>query len=519
MMAELSSYRSKFTWKEIKDPIYNYIWFNKEVEEPLINSLLVQRLRYILQLQTAHLVYPGAVHTRFQHSIGVMHLAGRMAEDLVDKLVRAYGRRALGDYPAGSLVEAVRLAGLFHDIGHAAFGHAFEAAVLWNPRFRSRIPESVANHERIGYMLIRSIEDDVHGFEERYGLAGLWELLTMILGDEEPGGVVGLARMLIKDSLYPADILDFLQRDSYYTGTREYGYIDYERLVENTYPYMDPPGPFLVLDRKALGELRRYLTAKAAMYEHVYFHSVNRAFDKLLQEIIELGEGELFHLVDAVRGVAEGRIEDYLHITDVYMYSRMLEAARTRRDRLGMLCRQLLIERKPMWKRIGREYRLLPHRGVAAIREILSLAFSSGYRRQVAESITRYIYERIRGRGLEEQDELWTDIVVISPIPTSMLIASTEKPASLSVPIGKIEKGRIVYDRMLNLIEEGMPLSAIIRVYVRRGLYKPELERPIGDALEDAVREVMGIEPIDYGSIVESVRTGGEELGAQKITA
>lgn len=90
-----SQYIHKFTWKEISDPIYDYVYFNREIEEEIINSLVLQRLRYILQLQTAHLVYPGAVHTRFQHSIGVMHLAGLMAEDAISKYLYSMEKNTL----------------------------------------------------------------------------------------------------------------------------------------------------------------------------------------------------------------------------------------------------------------------------------------------------------------------------------------------------------------------------------------------------------------------------------------
>jgi HD superfamily phosphohydrolase len=141
-----TGYVHKFTWKEISDPIYGYAYFNKEIEERIINSLIIQRLRYILQLQTAHLVYPGAVHTRFQHVIGVMHLSGLMAEDMISKILVYYGKEYLEDYKPDSLIQAVRLAGLLHDAGHACFGHAFEEAILWG---NEKILEEVNNHEKI----------------------------------------------------------------------------------------------------------------------------------------------------------------------------------------------------------------------------------------------------------------------------------------------------------------------------------------------------------------------------------
>jgi len=117
---------SRMSWSFIRDPIYNYIDYNKEVEKKVIDSRAVQRLRWLRQLQLAHLVYPGADHSRFQHSLGVMHLSGLFSSHLASELKR-YG--LLNDYSVDYLVEIARLSGLLHDVGHGPFSHAFEEAI------------------------------------------------------------------------------------------------------------------------------------------------------------------------------------------------------------------------------------------------------------------------------------------------------------------------------------------------------------------------------------------------------
>ncbi len=513
-----ASYMHKFTWKEISDPIYGYAYFNKEIEEKIINSLIIQRLRYILQLQTAHLVYPGAVHTRFQHAVGVMHLSGLMAEDMISKILVYYGKEYLEDYKPDSLIQAVRLAGLLHDAGHACFGHAFEEAILWG---NEKILEEVNNHEKIGYKLVRILlEDNIRGFEDTYGLDNLYDILMSILGPDEPREkILKVMRWLVKDSLYPADILDFLRRDSYYTGTNEYGYIDYERLYRNTYPYFENGKVLLLLDRNTWGEFRAYLYAKANMFEHVYYHSVNRAFDKLLKTILLKLDDEL-DFVGRVNSIAKGDPDNYLVLTDVKLYNIMLDKALNDKGELSKLTYRLLIERKPEWKRVGREYILSGHLGPVAVKNILKLIFDRSLRENIARSIKESLYDRLKDKGVDESD-LWVDVLDISPVPRSTLIPGKGSSAGLlTLFIGKKKGLRIVKDRGIYLIEEGIPLMIIFRTYIRRGLHRLEYESIVTETVSNTVKEQLGISEEEYRralrEIYGSINT--EEFEREKIT-
>ncbi len=503
---EFRGYYHRFSWKEISDPIYGYVYFNREVEEHVINHVLIQRLRYIMQLQTAHLVYPGAVHTRFQHSLGVMHLAGLMAEDLLSKIINYYGEEYLEGYSRASLLQAVRLAGLLHDAGHACFGHAFEEIVLFS---RSDLPEEIANHERIGYVLVKNmLEDMLTRFERNYGLDHLYEILLKILGSERPRErIITFMRWIVKESLYPADILDFLRRDSYYTGTHEYGYIDYQRLYKNTYPYIEEDKTLLLLDRNAWGEFRAYLYAKANMYEHVYLHSVNRAFDKLLKEIIEKLDEEI-NFVERVKDILRNKPESYLLLTDAYMYSIMLDKAIRGDGEVGVLTRKLLIERKPEWKRVGREYILASYKGPVAIHHILKFIFNRDYRVKVRRALEEKLMDKLKSRGVEPED-IWVDVVNISPVPESMLLPGKtgEGVKMLTLFMGKRKGTRIVRDQEVMLIREGLPLMTIFRTYIRRGLHRLEYEAIVSETLTQAIEEELRMSGYDkeYERILEEI--------------
>jgi len=310
-----SVFSEKLTWDLIRDPIYDYIPYNKEVEAEVIDTLVFQRLRRIRQLQMAYYVYPGADHTRFQHSIGVMHVAGLFAQQLIKGLLRSFGEEGLKGYKAESLIEASRLAGLLHDLGHGPFGHAFEEAILSSNELSQK---KLSDHERLGLLLVKYTEvEKIIKEAENLGLDNLYELVENILAEETPScPLLQLFRKTVKAWLYPADILDFLMRDAYYAGTREYGSIDYLRLINHSHPYPEEDKyNNIVIETKALGALRSYLYSRMSMYEYVYFHPVVTAFNRVLVEAMREADNYL-GLTEAVEKLGEGEASDYISLDD-----------------------------------------------------------------------------------------------------------------------------------------------------------------------------------------------------------
>lgn len=339
--------KKRVMWKLIRDPIYNYVPFNKEVEGSIIDTLYLQRLRRIRQLQVAYLVYPGADHSRFQHSLGTMHLAGMFCDRLLSFLEE---NEELEGYERDELLEACRLAGLLHDIGHGPYSHAFEEAILYKSRELEE--KKLNNHELVGLELLKNQEfaSRLESSSSKVGFESLYNLLLNILGEERRATpVLDVLRKTVKAWIYPADIMDFLLRDSYYTGTREYGTIDYYRLITYSYPY----DRVIVLDKNAIHSLRSFLQSRYYMFETVYLHKACRTFERAVQEML-CEVNELLSLESRVLSLKEGDPREFLELDDfniLYMISR-LEGKSGKVEKAKYYLKSLL-ERKSLWKQVG----------------------------------------------------------------------------------------------------------------------------------------------------------------------
>src|SRR5918993_444167 len=255
---------------EITDPIHKYIRFT-EVEKELIDTEVFQRLRKIRQLAGAHLVYPSAQHTRFEHSIGAMHLVGLAAQTLLDK----------GYILCKEDVESLRIAALLHDIGHGPFSHLFEEVLVQN-KSKKKI-----NHEIIGKKIIKeTIIIDILG---QYGYNPDY-ICQLSFGESQNM----FYNEMIAGSL-SADIMDYLPRDSFFTGA-EYGKIDYYRLISSLKGNKFASG--LALDYK-----------KRKLFKCVYekfLQNKHNAFDK------ELASKQIRDFL--------GEITDYLDIDERFIF-------------------------------------------------------------------------------------------------------------------------------------------------------------------------------------------------------
>ena len=263
---------------EITDPIHKYIPIT-DLEKKIIDTEFFQRLRKIRQLAGAHLVYPSAQHTRFEHSIGAMHLAGLAAESLLNK----------GYITCKEDVESLRIAALLHDIGHGPFSHLFEEVL------REKESNKI-NHEIIGKRIIK--ETIIIDILEKYGYDGDY-VCKLSFGESQKM----FYDEIIAGSL-SVDIMDYLPRDSFFTGA-EYGKVDYHRLISSLEVLSNG---HLGIDKSAINSLESMLISRYQMFKAVYFHKTVRAGEVMLLHSLISADKQL--------NFSNFTIEEYLDYTD-----------------------------------------------------------------------------------------------------------------------------------------------------------------------------------------------------------
>jgi hypothetical protein len=249
-------------WGEIKDPVHGYVYITEE-ERALIDSYPVQRLHRLRQLAGAEYVYPGANHTRFEHSIGVMHLACSVAEN-----------PNISQYIGEDEAEMVRIAGLLHDVGHGPFSHVFEQLLD---------KELNQTHEDITLWIVKSSE--LKDTLKKMGYRPV-DVGKLAVGRLHRPGKAFLDQII--SSGVDVDKLDFIVRDTYHTGA-EYGFIDIFRLIHT----LDVLEGNLAVDLGALSALESLIIARIESFRSIYFHRVGRAAQIMLAMAMEKANDEL----------------------------------------------------------------------------------------------------------------------------------------------------------------------------------------------------------------------------------
>ena len=234
--------------KIINDPVYGFVSIPSELIFDLIQHPFFQRLRYIKQVSMTHLVYPGALHTRFQHAIGAMHLMSMALETLIYKGVEITDEEQ----------EAALIAILLHDIGHGPFSHSLEHTLI------EHVP-----HELLSSLLIDRLNQEFNGqldlakeiFEGKYPRKFLHQLVA---------------------SQLDTDRMDYLIRDSFFTGVSE-GVISFDRIIK----MLDVVDDFLVVESKGIYSVEKFLIARRLMYWQVYFHKAVVAAEQMLIQALK----------------------------------------------------------------------------------------------------------------------------------------------------------------------------------------------------------------------------------------
>jgi len=373
------------------DPIYRYLRITKggpggvagqAAEQDLVDAAWLQRLRRIHQLQSAWWVFATAEHSRFQHALGAMHLAGEWTRHLYPSL-----KVAFGDVPSPQLVEeTMRTAGLLHDVGHGPFGHFFDENYLdtWG-----------IDHEVIGRELIVGPLADMVAelgasptadFERDERIDPRWVAYLIssreLAGFQPPPWLKVLRPALI--GAFSADNMDYVPRDSYICGVSA-GPVDVQRIIH--YSFISERG--LTLHAHAAEALYMFLNARLYLYHQVYFHRTVRRIDLQLREVFRptlqvLLGGNPLERLDRYLGLTEWSL-----LSDVDRWAKGDGEAQHRE--LG-LAWAAVVARRLKWKLI--------YQGLTDARDIPSAALSVT-REQFARQLRERLPSQLQGIEFE----------------------------------------------------------------------------------------------------------------------
>lgn len=234
--------------KIINDPVYGFLRFPEAELMYIIDHPWFQRLRNIRQMGMAHLVYPGATHTRLHHSLGACHLMGKALDEL----------RLKGIDHSREACVAARLAVLLHDIGHGPFSHALEYCLA-----------DGVTHETLSSLIMQRINKDTDG---------LLNNAISIFDHQYPDRYL---HQLVSSQL-DVDRMDYLNRDSFYTGVSE-GVIGYDRILQ----MLTVRNNELMVEEKAVHSVEKFIIARRLMYWQVYLHKAVLGAEQLLINILK----------------------------------------------------------------------------------------------------------------------------------------------------------------------------------------------------------------------------------------
>lgn len=234
--------------KIINDPVYGFI----TIDDPLIHQIIAhpyfQRLRRISQMALAHLVYPGAVHSRMHHALGAYHLMSSALKELIGKGVEITAEEQ----------QAAKIAILLHDIGHGPYSHALEQVLADN-----------IHHEELSLLLMKDL--NTH-------LQGKLSMAIDIFTDKYPKKYL---HQLVSGQL-DVDRMDYLTRDSFFTGVSE-GVIGYDRIIK----MLTVHNGELMIEEKGIYSIEKFLVARRLMYWQVYLHKTVLSAEQMLRRIIK----------------------------------------------------------------------------------------------------------------------------------------------------------------------------------------------------------------------------------------
>ncbi len=307
------------TLKIFRDPVHGYIALDSKEYEylgPLIDSPEFQRLRRILQLGTTRLTYHGAEHSRFGHCLGMMWI--------IRNIIRRF--RGDGVDVSEDMERNALTAALLHDIGHGPLSHVFE-----------HLTENMFDHEKMGLRLIKESP-----LKEKVAEP---DKVADLLGGLAPAPFRWIGDLL--SGALDADKMDYLSRDSYYTGT-DYGRFDFQRLSQSLMVYESKGTRYLAVIEKGISAAEAFVLARDRMYWSVYYHKTTRGVEKLLTSILErakdtIQEGEGIQMGGTLAKVLSGgqlEPEDMMDFDDLALENQLRVWKRSEDPVLAPLCKR-----------------------------------------------------------------------------------------------------------------------------------------------------------------------------------
>jgi len=384
--------------KVSRDPVHGEIKL-MPLEILIVDTLPVQRLRFLSQLAGAEFVYPGATHTRFLHSLGTMHICGMYAQHLFKDPLK---------------FTLLRLAGLLHDVGHGPYSHQFDEVIFkeklgiteGHDEYRKRIileilPEEVDRR-------LKRIEDErvLEGIRSQLQVLGLsdsnivesvFQLLKDVVEIYE-SETIGSVEFNIVQGPLGADRLDFVLRDSYFSGTRHFGTGALDRIVNHA---LIKDGN-LLYNTKVIDDIYTVLFGRFMMYKNVYFHKTSRAVDLMIQRILR----KAYRILKLEERVKD--LKDFLMLTDHGIFIEILHEASklVEKEELTPEEEELMEAFETLHRLIRRDlWKLLIERPFTT-RGIDPAVVSQGVAEDILNRMKKRIREVLTKKELPEQDRL-----------------------------------------------------------------------------------------------------------------
>jgi HD superfamily phosphohydrolase len=346
----IGSFEDKLIGK-ILDPIHGIIRVT-ETEKKIIDHPLFQRLRNVRQNTLLYKVFPSAVHSRFEHSIGVMHLSYEVLKNLALNVERYVNKK----YTEGDVYEEIkkipeqhiinlRMAALLHDIGHGPLAHLFDKFAVKKEEFLKAANDDFNIKNKDSYLKIAKLCEGERLDHELISCIFAIEILTNIglekdnidsvikiiekdydfnYPDVEGVSIHKLLTSIISSCPIDADRMDYLLRDSYFSGVK-YGVYDYSRLLMSLVPIKENNKVYLTFKESGIDSLLEFINARSSLFGQVYFHKTNRFLSKALDVACE---GIAYDVIDlsGEGTVVEKLIPFYKRNSDNYFLENTLTA-------------------------------------------------------------------------------------------------------------------------------------------------------------------------------------------------